>query len=65
MKKVLNFVKRFPLTSYGLMAVVITVFTYFQKDYSDSMLLMMLAMPIFVVYGKLCDLVCWRVLSIF
>jgi hypothetical protein len=64
-KKVLNFVKRFPLTSYGLMAVVITVFTYFQKDYSDSMLLMMLAMPIFVVYGKLCDLVCWRVLSIF
>jgi len=62
-KKVLNFVKRFPLVSYGFVAVVITIFTYFQKDYSDSILLMMLAMPIFVVYGKLCDLVCWRALS--
>lgn len=63
MKKVLGFIRRFPLTSYGLLAVIIIIITAIQKDYSDSIPLMLLALPIFVIYGKICDLVCWCVLS--
>ena len=63
MKKILKFIKRFPLTSYGLLAIIITIFTYFHKDYADSVLLMLVALPVFVIYGKICDLIYWDTLS--
>ena len=63
MKKVLNFVKRFPLTTYGLLAVIITIISTAQRDYSDSIVLMLLALPVFIIYGKICDLLPWCSIS--
>jgi hypothetical protein len=55
-KKIWSSIKLFPFASYGTIGLIVSITANFQNDYSSGLMLMIPFLPVFLVCGKICDL---------